>query len=60
MSKLSAALQRDDRAEERGMHADDRQTCYQCQDWADHAHHPHSNARISLAEYAEIKLQRGY
>ena len=42
------------------MHADDRETCYQCQDWADHAHHPSSNARISPDEYGEIRKQRGF
>lgn len=48
---LTAALARDDEAEERGMHADNRETCHQCQDWADHAHDWLTNARITLEEY---------
>lgn len=60
MRRLSDALRRDDRAEDQGMHADDRETCFQCQSWADHAHHPSTNARITIAEYREIKRRRGF
>lgn len=50
--KLADALRRDDRAEDRGMHADGRATCHPCQSWADHAHDALSGRRITLDEYA--------
>jgi hypothetical protein len=57
---LARALAADDAAEDRGMHADDRRTCHQCQGWAGHAHHPTTNTVISLAEYAAIRARRGF
>lgn len=36
--KLRAALIRDDEAESRGMHADDRETCHTCETWATYEH----------------------
>lgn len=57
---LAAALVRDDTAEDRGMHGDDRETCHQCQDWADHAHNPTSNSQITLDEYEDIRSRRGF
>lgn len=30
---------------------DDRATCYQCQSWGDHAHHPRTNALMTLVEW---------
>ncbi|MGH8572822.1 MAG: hypothetical protein ACREX8_09625 [Gammaproteobacteria bacterium] len=56
---LDAALARDDEAEERGMHADNRETCHQCQDWADHAHHPLTSTRITL-DYQDRCRERGF
>jgi hypothetical protein len=37
---LAVALVEDDRAEDYGMHSDDRRTCYRCQSWTttDHVH----------------------
>ena len=58
VSRLSAALRRDDDAEDRGMHADDRQTCHPCRSWADHAHDPWSGQRITRDEYTERKARR--
>ena len=57
---LAAAIRRDDRDEDKGMHGDDRKTCYQCQSWADHAHDPNSNVRITDEEYRAIKKRRGF
>lgn len=57
---LQRALEYDDRREDEGMPADDRNTCHQCQSFADHAHHPHSNARMSKTEFAEYKKRRGF
>lgn len=48
---LAAALQLDNRLEDLGVHADDRATCWSCQDWADHAHRPLTGERITLAQY---------
>lgn len=36
--ELRAALIADDKAENQGMHADDRHTCYTCQTWATDEH----------------------
>lgn len=58
--RLRRALDRDDRREDEGMHADDRVTCHQCQSWADHAHEPLSNRVITLEQYAEIVKRRGF
>lgn len=58
MRDLAAALAADDTAEDHGMHADDRVTCHQCQSWADHAHHPSTNTRITLDEWAAYKASR--
>ncbi|QYN41129.1 hypothetical protein K1T35_48185 (plasmid) [Pseudonocardia sp. DSM 110487] len=57
--QLRKALARDDALEDQGMHADSRQTCHQCQSWADHAHHPRNNAVITWAEYEQYKKARG-
>lgn len=38
---LAVALAEDDRAEDYGMHADDRRACHRCQTWAGPEHrHP--------------------
>jgi hypothetical protein len=58
MRDLAAALAADDAAEDRGMHADDRRTCWQCQSWADHAHHPATNARMTLDQWAAYTAAR--
>lgn len=55
-----AAIERDNEREDQGMHAEDRVTCYQCQRWADHAHHPHTNARTSRDEYWRFVRDRGW
>jgi hypothetical protein len=47
---LAAALAADDAAEDAGMHADDRLTCWSCKTWADHAHDLYGR-RITLDEY---------
>lgn len=47
VSKLADALKQDDNAEDSSMHGDDRAICHQCQIWADHAHGPVGNARIT-------------
>jgi hypothetical protein len=60
LAELTAALTRDDAAEDRGMHGDDRLTCWQCQSWADHAHHPLSNRRMSLDEWSDYRAERGF
>ncbi|MEU5421106.1 hypothetical protein [Streptomyces sp. NPDC020667] len=54
--KLAAAIARDDRLEDAGMHADDRQTCYRHRSWADECadrHAPLTAGRV-LAEALEI------
>lgn len=55
---LRAALAYDDHAEDRGIHPDQRRTCHQCQSWADHAHHPITNQRISWAAYRAHRASR--
>lgn len=57
---LATALARDDVAEDHGMHAGDRKTCWRCQSWADHAHHPITGYRITLDEYAVRQRRRGF
>ena len=48
---LAAALAADDAAEASGMHPNDRVTCWQDQSWADHAHNPITNERMTVAEF---------
>ncbi|MDN5920869.1 MAG: hypothetical protein L0I76_38175 [Pseudonocardia sp.] len=56
---LAAALARDDAAEDRGMHAEGRETCWKCQSWADHAHDWETGKRITLDEYLARKARTG-
>lgn len=48
---LAAALRRDDEREEQGMAPADRETCHQCQSWADHAHDLLTGRRMSIDEW---------
>jgi hypothetical protein len=49
---LDKALAEDDAAEDRGdLDGDDRATCHQCKDWADHAHAPFSGQRVPKTTY---------
>jgi hypothetical protein len=49
---LATALQIDDTLEcVYGMHGDERMTCYQCQSWFGHAHHPITNEIMTSAEW---------
>lgn len=48
---LAEALRFDDQLEDLGLAADDRITCYTCQSWCDHAHHPLTGRRISVQDY---------
>jgi hypothetical protein len=59
-NRLRDAIERDNNGEDQGMHADDRETCHQCTEWADHAHHPHTNKRITTDEYAQFTQDRGW
>ncbi len=59
-SKLADVPKQDDAAEDSGMHGDDRATCHQCQTWADLAHDPVGNMRITQDEYQAIRQRRGY
>ncbi|MEU7158859.1 hypothetical protein [Streptomyces chrestomyceticus] len=59
-TKLTAAIERDDRREDAGMHADDRATCHTHQAWADDCagrHRPVTAVRL-LAEARELDLVR--
>ncbi|TBO57035.1 hypothetical protein EYS09_24830 [Streptomyces kasugaensis] len=55
--KLAAALARDDRLEDAGMHADDRQTCWTHQSWAEDCEDRHARPTAGrlLAEAREIE-----
>jgi hypothetical protein len=57
--KLQEALAYDDRREDAGMHPEERTTCHQCQSWANHAHHPITNRRITWAQYGALTSTRG-
>jgi hypothetical protein len=55
---LAAAIAADDAAEDAGdIDGDARSTCHRCQSWADHAHHPADNSRISIGAYRLRQLQ---
>ncbi|MFJ3793851.1 hypothetical protein [Kitasatospora sp. NPDC090091] len=58
--KLAAAIARENRAEDAGMHADDRTTCYPHQDWAENCEgrHVRPTAESLLAEHNEIERRR--
>ncbi|MFJ5679516.1 hypothetical protein [Streptomyces sp. NPDC093097] len=58
--KLAAALTRDDRLEDAGMHADDRSTCHTHQSWAEDCEdrHRQPTAGQLLAEAHEIERIR--
>lgn len=56
---VETALQIDDTLEcAYNMPGDDRMTCYRCQSWCDHAHHPHTGARMTPAEWATYTADR--
>lgn len=49
---LALALRIDDTLEcVYDMHADGRMTCYQCQTWCDHAHHPITNETMTPEQW---------
>lgn len=54
--KLAAAIDRDNAREDAGMHADDRNTCYTHQTWADACDNQHRQPTAGqlLAEAIEI------
>ncbi|GAA3032446.1 hypothetical protein FHS39_002561 [Streptomyces olivoverticillatus] len=54
--KLAAAIERDNRREDAGMHADDRSTCWTHQSWAEDCEdrHVRPTAGSLLAEAREI------
>lgn len=59
--RLAAALARDDRREDAGMHADDRATCHTHQTWAETCEDQHARPTAGqlLAEAAELRRIRG-
>ena len=58
--KLAAAIDRDNKREDAGMHADDRQTCYQHQTWASDCEGTHRTPTAGqlLTEVNEIQRRR--
>lgn len=59
--KLAAAIERDNAREDAGMHADDRDTCYQHQSWAADCEGTHRTPTAGelLAEAIERDRRRG-
>lgn len=56
--KLAAAIERDNRLEDAGMHPDDRATCHTHQSWADDCADQHLPLTAGRALTAALEIDR--